>query len=195
NSLASSPWRSPLVMPARSTTSNDASVVFFGLNSAVRRSTRGSGTRAIPTCSSRLAPNDDVGTLWPVRRLKSDVLPLLGSPTRPIFMSPHATMPARDVPPLGVRGRGTKAMTPLTVSRYARLAEAERETLVLAHPRTCALVLWWSSGSRDHAPHHRRTGSAEASPAPGDGDGASNPEGARSTAARRRRDVLALQYR
>ena len=74
-------------MPARSTTSNVAGVVFFGLNSALSRSTRSSGTRAIPACISARAPsNDEVATLCPVRRLNSEVFPLRGSPISPIFM-------------------------------------------------------------------------------------------------------------
>ena len=52
NSLASSAVRSPFSMPARSTTSKVAYVVFFGLNSPLSRSTRGSGTRATPVCIS-----------------------------------------------------------------------------------------------------------------------------------------------
>ena len=52
NSLVSRPLRSPLAIPARSTTSNVANVVFLGLNIPLSRSTRGSGTRATPVCSS-----------------------------------------------------------------------------------------------------------------------------------------------
>src|SRR5262245_45090680 len=74
-------------MPARSTTSNDAYVVFTGLKRALNRSTRSPGTRATPVCiSPRAVPNNDVATCCPVSRLKSEVLPLLASPTRPIFM-------------------------------------------------------------------------------------------------------------
>jgi hypothetical protein len=54
--LASSPSRFPLVIPARSTTSNDAKVVFFGLKSALSLSTRSSGTRATPACISAREP-------------------------------------------------------------------------------------------------------------------------------------------
>src|SRR5499433_3947136 len=107
NSRASSPSRSPLLIPARSTTSKVARVVFFGLKSAVRRSTRSSGTRATPVCTSpREAPKEDVATEEPVRRLKSEVLPLLGSPTRPIFMTAHATMapPVPEHRPLDPKG-------------------------------------------------------------------------------------------
>ena len=97
NSLASSPSRSPLVIPARSTTSNDAKAVFFGLKSALSLSTLSSGTRATPECiSAREPPYDEVATDAPVSRLNSEVLPLLGSPTRPIFMKAHATI-ARPV--------------------------------------------------------------------------------------------------
>ena len=102
-------------MPARSTTSNVAKVVFFGLNSALRRSTRSSGTRAIPACiSPRAVPNDDVATLAPVRRLNSDVLPLLGSPTSPIFMGAHASTRATRRPG---RGRGAAAGKEIPVMR------------------------------------------------------------------------------
>src|SRR5215471_10197392 len=107
NSRASSPSRSPLLIPARSTTSKVARVVFFGLKSAVRRSTRSSGTRATPVCiSPREAPKEDVATVEPVRRLKSEVLPLLDSPTRPIFMTAHATMapPVPEHRPLDPKG-------------------------------------------------------------------------------------------
>ena len=62
-------------------------MVFLGLKSALSRSTRSSGTRATPVCiSPRAVPKDDVATLCPVSRLNSEVLPLLGSPTSPIFM-------------------------------------------------------------------------------------------------------------
>ncbi len=95
NSLASSPCRSPFAMPARSTTSKLAYVVFFGLNIAVSRSTRASGTRATPACiSPRAVPNDEVATVAPVSRLNSEVLPLLGRPTSPIFIERHATIAA-----------------------------------------------------------------------------------------------------
>src|SRR5215510_15460746 len=107
NSRASSPSRSPLLIPARSTTSKLANVVFFGLKSAVRRSTRSSGTRATPACISPLeAPKEDVATEEPVRRLKSEVLPPLGNPTRPIFMTAHATMapPVSEHRPLDPKG-------------------------------------------------------------------------------------------
>ena len=52
NSLVSRPARSPRAIPARSTTSNVAYVVFFGFKSAESRSTRPSGTRATPVWSS-----------------------------------------------------------------------------------------------------------------------------------------------
>ena len=52
NSLVSRPARSPRSMPARSTTSNVAYVVFFGLKMPESRSTRVSGTRATPVWSS-----------------------------------------------------------------------------------------------------------------------------------------------
>jgi hypothetical protein len=64
------------------------------LEEPVSRSTRSSGTRATPECiSARAPPNEEVATEAPVRRLNSEVFPLLGSPTRPIFMPAHATIP------------------------------------------------------------------------------------------------------
>ena len=82
-------------------------MVFFGLKSATRRSTRASGTRATPACiSPRAVPKDDVATLAPVSRLKSEVLPLLGRPISPIFMERHATI-AADMAVPRRRGRAS----------------------------------------------------------------------------------------
>ena len=87
NSLASSPARSPSAIPARSTTSNVAYVVFCGEKTALSRSTRGSGTRAMPVRSSaRPASKRAVAALAPVSKLNSVVLPVLGRPMRPIFI-------------------------------------------------------------------------------------------------------------
>ena len=99
------------------------SVVFFGLYSALRRSTRSSGTRATPTCiSARAPPNDEVATLWPVRRLNSEVFPLFGRPTSPIFMG-GLMLPCRR------HGRGLAA-PPLSGTGPAR-----RGRVVLPAPR------------------------------------------------------------
>jgi hypothetical protein len=84
-------WRSEHF---RAISSIEARGVFFGVKSPFSRSTRSSGTLATPECiSARAPPNEEVATEAPVRRLNSEVFPLLGSPTRPIFMPAHATIP------------------------------------------------------------------------------------------------------
>ena len=74
---AARPSRSPRGPPPRTV----AYVVFFGLKSAVRRSTRSSGTRATPVCiSPRDAPNDEVATLLPGEQVEQRGLAAPGEP-------------------------------------------------------------------------------------------------------------------
>ena len=112
-------------MPARSTTSKVAYVVFFGLNSAVSRSTRASGTRATPACiSPRAVPNDEVATVGAGEQIEQRGLAALGKADepdlhgRPCYHSrrhgrpaaPRARLLVASLRPLDWRGTTTALM-------------------------------------------------------------------------------------
>ena len=70
-----------------------AYTVFRGWNSAARRVTRSSGTRATPTLR-RPRPGDwATPASAPVRRLNSVVLPLPGNPMMPSLTTTECTLP------------------------------------------------------------------------------------------------------
>jgi hypothetical protein len=75
------PFPITLLIPARSTTSNEARVVFFGLKSPLSRSTRSSGTRATPECiSARAPPNEEVATEAAGEEIEQRGFSALGKP-------------------------------------------------------------------------------------------------------------------
>src|SRR6185436_4808088 len=81
---------SPLATPGMSTYSTVAGVFFLGWYISARASTRGSGTRAIPTRGSGRPPGAGGGA--PVRREKSVLLPVEGRPMMPTFISLFSTL-------------------------------------------------------------------------------------------------------